>query len=167
MPSCHYHKDALEVFLIYCLCFSIACALEELLLVLEFPELPEEKPLDLLFIQGTSADPLDIVVTCEFDPFKEEFGVFFCKILSSWVSEQYLGGDSDNSFFLPRRTFPFPLTLTGVLFPEPSFLPTRCALLALVIQKYNMSPNIYKSLVKHNRLAMMCINKYHVNNISR
>ena len=143
MPSCHYHKDALEVFLVYSLCFSIACALGELLLVLE---LTEEKPLDLLFIQGTSADPLDIIVTCEFDAFKEEVGVFFCKILSSWVSEHDLDGDSDNSFFRPFRKFPFPLTLIGVLFPEPSFLPARCALLALVIQKYNMSFNCLKSL---------------------
>jgi hypothetical protein len=143
MPSGNYHKDALEVFLVYSFCFSIAGALEELLLVLE---LPEEKPLDLLFIQGTSADPLDIIVTCELDPFKEGFGVFFCKILSSWVSEHALDGDSDNSFFLRGRKFPFPLTLIGVLFPEPSFLPARCALLALVIQKYNISLNVYKCL---------------------
>ena len=145
MQSCHYHKDALDVFLVYNLCFSIGYefALYELLLELDDPE---EKPRDLLFIHGTSTDPLDVVATCEFDPFKEECGVLFCKILSSWVSEHDFDGDSDNSFFLPRRAFPFPLTVIGVLFPEPPFLPARCALLALVIQKYNMPLIIYKSL---------------------
>ena len=97
-------------------------------------ELVDENPRDLLFIQGTSTAPLG-VATCEFDPFKEVDGVFFCRILSRCGSEANITGGSDDSLFRPFRNNFFPLQLLGVFFPDPSFLPARCALLAFVIQK--------------------------------
>jgi len=97
-------------------------------------ELVDENPLDLLFIQGTSTVPFG-VATCEFEPFKEDDGVFFCRILSSCGSEANDAGGSDDSLFRPFRNNFFPLQLLGVFFPDPSLLPARCALLAFVIQK--------------------------------
>ena len=52
-------------------------------------ELPVDEPLYLSFIQGTSLPPMGIE-TWAVDPFKEGFGVFFCNILSSCVSEHDL-----------------------------------------------------------------------------
>jgi len=124
-----YHKEVLEVFLVYNFCLTIGFGTFEELLLLE---LPADEPLDLLFIHGTSIPPL-AVETWDVDPLSEGLDIFFCSILSSWVSEHDLFWDSDNSFFLPRRSLP--LTQIGLLFPDPSFLPARCALLALVIQK--------------------------------
>ena len=105
MQSCNYHKDVLEVFLVYILCFSIGYdSLGEGLLV----DSSEEDPLDLLFIQGTSTDPL-FIATCVLDPANDEGGDVFCTILSSCVSEHALVEDSDNSFLLALRGYPFPL----------------------------------------------------------
>ena len=70
MQSCNYHKDVLEVFLVYILCFSIGYdSFGEGLLV----DSSEEDPLDLLFIQGTSTDPL-FIATCVLDPANDEGG---------------------------------------------------------------------------------------------
>ena len=82
-----YHKEVLDVFLVYNFCLSIGFeTFEELLLLLE---LPADEPLDLLFIQGTSIPPL-AVETWDVDPLSEGFDIFFCSILSSCVSEHDL-----------------------------------------------------------------------------
>lgn len=77
----------------------------------------------------------------QLDPSKDAIGVDdFCTILSKLLSEDDIVGDIPISFFfLLCMTEVLKLQLIGEPLPdEPSVLLARWALLALVIQKYNI-----------------------------